>query len=899
MDLNNLPIIDPVFKENYVPIVFATDNNYIPFVSVSICSIIENSSLITNYDIIILETQISTANKSILKKMVEKLPNFSIRFYNISNAIKQYQLSNVSYYTDAIYFRLFIPYIMKKYTKTIYLDCDLVVLKDLNQLYKTDIGDNYMGVVRDIGMIIYKYNKSSLQYLPQNYFQNALPGLDLDNYFNSGVLLMNLSAFRKDFSIDYLIKKTNNKYFFYPDQDGLNNICQDKKTMLPMKWNVFPYNSGTRCANYIDLYLPKKIKEEYNDSRKNPFIIHYNMLEKPWFHPCYIDNELMQYFWLYASRSPLFDKILNYKPTKLYIQKKKNKISYFERQAIVQKYKKSNPSYKLCKNDVIFCAGKFAVEKLSNVQIKFETFDILNNKAIIYASFMIGNLEYKKISRVLFVDQNEKKYPCSIVAYGTPYLFDNKAIGQKYILKATIPLNNSPKNLRVYIVMDDRHVKIENLIFSRNFPIDKIEATQYFYTKKIILTFDSIKKQLCLSPSTLKSRIKKEIKYDISLLKKHDKAARKAAFLRIPAFLIRHLLKRDIWLIGCNYLAQDNGFALFQYLQNKKKEVNCYFVVNEKNSEVETRAKKYGKTIYKYSKKYKWLFLLSKISASSIVDLRLIDPFKNNDYYRDILHQRKFVFLQHGITTQDQTREHNRFIYNPALLCTAATAEYNSFYSTKGYFYDNQVKLTGFPRFDNLTNNTKKIITIMPTWRKYLNGDYTQNTDFYKFYFALLHNERLHKVLKENGYTLVFKPHPTVYKSVDINIYKKSLNDSMFEISNKSYTETYAESNLLITDYSSAIFDFLYLGKPVIFAQFDHDKFFSGQHVYKKGYIDYKKNGFGDVTYSLDETVNAIIEYVNNNCKIKDKYLQRINEFFKWRDNNNSERVFNEIKKLH
>jgi CDP-glycerol glycerophosphotransferase (TagB/SpsB family) len=89
------------------------------------------------------------------------------------------------------------------------------------------------------------------------------------------------------------------------------------------------------------------------------------------------------------------------------------------------------------------------------------------------------------------------------------------------------------------------------------------------------------------------------------------------------------------------------------------------------------------------------------------------------------------------------------------------------------------------------------------------------------------------------------------------------------------------------------------LGKPVIFAQFDHDKFFSGQHVYKKGYIDYEKNGFGDVTYSLDETVNAIIEYVNNNCKIKDKYLQRINEFFKWRDNNNSERVFNEIKKLH
>ena len=82
--------------------------------------------------------------------------------------------------------------------------------------------------------------------------------------------------------------------------------------------------------------------------------------------------------------------------------------------------------------------------------------------------------------------------------------------------------------------------------------------------------------------------------------------------------------------------------------------------------------------------------------------------------------------------------------------------------------------------------------------------------------------------------------------------------------------------------------------KPVIYAQFDYDEFFAGAHVYKRGYFDYK-NGFGEIEYDLASTVNRIIEYLENDCKLKDEYRNRIEKFFAYHDKNNCERVYKKI----
>ena len=109
------------------------------------------------------------------------------------------------------------------------------------------------------------------------------------------------------------------------------------------------------------------------------------------------------------------------------------------------------------------------------------------------------------------------------------------------------------------------------------------------------------------------------------------------------------------------------------------------------------------------------------------------------------------------------------------------------------------------------------------------------------------------------------------------------------------YREVYAESDLVVTDYSSAVFDFAYLRKPIVYCQFDAKEFFGGEHVYQSGYFDYERDGFGEVERDLEGTVNRIIEYMRSDCLLKDKYRKRIDGFFAYHDQNNCERVYNKL----
>ena len=82
---------------------------------------------------------------------------------------------------------------------------------------------------------------------------------------------------------------------------------------------------------------------------------------------------------------------------------------------------------------------------------------------------------------------------------------------------------------------------------------------------------------------------------------------------------------------------------------------------------------------------------------------------------------------------------------------------------------------------------------------------------------------------------------------------------------------------------------------PPRFTQFDSEEFFKGEHTYTKGYFDYERDGFGEVEYDLDSTVDRIIEYMENGCRLKDKYRERMDSFFAFDDQNNCRRVFGKL----
>ena len=104
------------------------------------------------------------------------------------------------------------------------------------------------------------------------------------------------------------------------------------------------------------------------------------------------------------------------------------------------------------------------------------------------------------------------------------------------------------------------------------------------------------------------------------------------------------------------------------------------------------------------------------------------------------------------------------------------------------------------------------------------------------------------------------------------------------------------ESSLLVTDYSSVFFDFAYMHKPVIYAQFDMAEY--REKHYKEGMFVYERDGFGPVCGDLQSTVIEVEKELERNCLLDELYMKRVSDFFIPYDNHNCERVYNAILKL-
>ena len=136
------------YKE-VIPIFFAVDDGYIPFLAVTLQSIVEKSKEEYYYVVKILYTNISEENKEKINKY--KRENIEIEFVNLNYYIEKVKdkLYTRDYFSMTTYFRLFISNLYPQYNKAIYLDSDIVLLTDVAELYMQDIGDNLVGAVAD------------------------------------------------------------------------------------------------------------------------------------------------------------------------------------------------------------------------------------------------------------------------------------------------------------------------------------------------------------------------------------------------------------------------------------------------------------------------------------------------------------------------------------------------------------------------------------------------------------------------------------------------------------------------------------------------------------------------------------------------------------------------------
>lgn len=264
-----------------IPIFFAIDDGYIPFIAVALQSLIENASKDYNYLIKILHTNVQKEHMEQIK--IFESENVSIEFVDLSYYIEKVQdkLYTRDYYTNTTYFRLFLPELYPQFDKVLYLDSDVILVGDISKLYNTDLGTNLVAAAPDD---IIQYNK-----VFQDYAELVVGVAKYQNYFNAGVLLMNLDQLRKfKFQEKFLYLLEKVKFSVAQDQDYLNRLCKGRTTLVSHDWNVMPYvNDETK---------PEDIK-----------LIHYNFAYKPWH---FEDVTYKEYFWKYAEKTQYYDEIL-------------------------------------------------------------------------------------------------------------------------------------------------------------------------------------------------------------------------------------------------------------------------------------------------------------------------------------------------------------------------------------------------------------------------------------------------------------------------------------------------------------------------------------------------------------------------------------------------------------
>lgn len=553
-------------------------------------------------------------------------------------------------------------------------------------------------------------------------------------------------------------------------------------------------------------------------------------------------------------------------------------------------------------NDVIFMFSPDAIFKVSKNLVNIDFLDIENSVLKIEGFVSQFNLDYGK--KEIFFEANGTRYYCKSIERNEQNSSLDEVILERCGFYCEIPLEeNVPYVFDIGIEIDGVPVVLTRHAYKHFSPITNTMRNSYCRRENWIIREKKFK--LFVIPATIKRKIKFETLLILRMIFKKYGESRKHAILRIWYDICKCFKRKPIWLISDRpSIAGDNGEAFFMYMRKNHPEINSIFMIDSKCEDYK-RISKIGPTVQPLSYKHKLYTLLCDYAISSQGENIHFDPFdKMHNFFRDVTVQKPFIFLQHGIIMNDLSGWLNRYNKNISGFVTTSKYEYNSILEYDYNYTEKQVWLTGVARFDRLYDDSQKIITIMPTWRKYLSRYYDKQTnqwvlvddfeesDYYQFFNSLINNDKLISVAKKYGYKIVFVPHPIV--KPHINLFNKN-DDVEFSTSKISYTEIYAKSNLVITDYSSAVFDFAYLRKPIIYTHFDAQDFFGGKHTIKPGYFDFKRDGFGEVEYDLESTVNRIIEYMENGCKLKDMYRERIDDFFAYNDKNNCQRIYEKI----
>jgi lipopolysaccharide biosynthesis glycosyltransferase len=268
---NHLPSI----AKDSIPIVASSDDNYAAPLSVMFVSLLENTSKPERIHFFVIDGGISDEKKSLLREDVLTHKS-QITFLNVNDDVYA-NFPTKAHISAPAYYRISIPELFdENVEKVIYLDCDIIIKQDIQTLWEFNLENHPIAAVENVSSSTYKAS-----------------GLKQSDYFNSGVMLINLKKWREENIPEQVrtFKMEHPELICTNDQCALNGVFKGHWKRLPLIWNM---QSGLyRQSQQVDRLL----KEGADSAIWNPGIIHYIGWSKPWIQPCYhpLEGEFRRY----------------------------------------------------------------------------------------------------------------------------------------------------------------------------------------------------------------------------------------------------------------------------------------------------------------------------------------------------------------------------------------------------------------------------------------------------------------------------------------------------------------------------------------------------------------------------------------------------------------------------
>lgn len=250
---------------------FGIDKNFGKFAGITITSLVHNN---IGHDLIvhIVYDELLPEDMEKLQQMERLYRNLTLYFYQITSTEGMTFVVPPGHITQAMYYRyLFADMLPETVTRLIYMDADIICKGDILPLWQLDLQGKVLAAARDYGE-----NRSCDRI-----------GLKNGRYFNSGVLLMDLTKWRQQKLAQKLfqwLEQVGGTKILWGDQDALNGVIDGEFVELPKIFNCIVINNTT-------------LNEDLQ-----AVIVHYIDYVKPW-HSYYVDSNAKELYWQYVKKS--------------------------------------------------------------------------------------------------------------------------------------------------------------------------------------------------------------------------------------------------------------------------------------------------------------------------------------------------------------------------------------------------------------------------------------------------------------------------------------------------------------------------------------------------------------------------------------------------------------------